>query len=54
MANYSTTAQVVLTVNGKQAQKMLSQLQRDAQQLEKRIAQAASAGDKATMNKLQR
>lgn len=54
MANYSTSAQVVLTVNGKQAQKMLATLQRDAQQLEKKIAKAATAGDKATMKKLQR
>lgn len=54
MANYSTSAQVVLTVNGKQAQKMLATLQREAQQLEKKIAKASTAGDKATMKKLQR
>ena len=54
MANYSTTANVVLSVNGKQAQQMLSTLQREAQQLEKKIAKAATAGDKATMRKLQR
>ncbi len=54
MANYSTTANVVLTVNGKQAEKMLSTLEKDAKNLEKRIAAAATAGDKATMKKLQR
>lgn len=54
MANYTTTANVVLSVNGKQAQKMLSQLERDARKLEKQIAKAATAGDKATMKKLQR
>lgn len=54
MANYNTSANVVLTVNGKQAQKMLSQLEKDAKRLERGIAKAASAGDKATMKKLQR
>lgn len=54
MANYSTTANVILTVNGKQAQKMLSQLEKDAKRLEQGISKAAKAGDKATMKKLQR
>lgn len=54
MANYTTTANVVLSVNGKQAQRMLSQLEKDAKRLEKQIATAAKAGDKATMKKLQR
>ena len=54
MANYTSTANVVLSVNGKQAQQMLSTLQREAQQLEKKLAKAATAGDKATMRKLQR
>ena len=54
MANYTSTANVVLSVNGKQAQQMLSTLQREAQNLEKKIAKAANAGDKATMRKLQR
>ena len=54
MANYTTTANVVLSVNGKQAQKMLAQLQKDASRLEKQIAKAATAGDKATLKKLQR
>lgn len=54
MANYTSTANVVLSVNGKQAQQMLSTLERDAKRLEKQIAAAAKAGDKATMKKLQR
>lgn len=54
MANYSTSANIVLTVNGKQAQKMLTQLGKDAKRLEQGIAKAAVAGDKATMKKLQR
>lgn len=54
MANYSTTANIVLTVNGKQAQKMLNQLEKDAKRLEKGIAQAAAAGDKVKVKKLQR
>ena len=54
MANYTSTANVVLSVNGKQAQQMLSTLERDAKRLEKQIATAAKAGDKATMKKLQR
>lgn len=54
MANYNTTANVILTVNGKQAQKMLAQLEKDAKRLERGIAKASTAGDKATMKKLQR
>lgn len=54
MANYTSTANVILSVNGKQAQKMLAQLEKDARRLEKQISKAATAGDKATMKKLQR
>lgn len=54
MANYTSTANVILSVNGKQAQKMLAQLEKDARRLEKQIAKATTAGDKATMKKLQR
>ena len=54
MANYTSTANVILSVNGKQAQKMLTQLEKEAQRLERQIAKAATAGDKATMKKLQR
>lgn len=54
MANYTSTANVVLSVNGRQAQKMLSQLEKDARRLEKQLSKAAAAGDKASMRKLQR
>ena len=54
MANYTSTANVILSVNCKQAQKMLSQLEKDARRLEKQITKASLAGDKATMKKLQR
>lgn len=54
MANYNTTAKVTLSVNGRQAQQVLSTLQAEAQSLERKIAKAATAGDKATMRKLQR
>ena len=54
MANYNSTANVVLSVNGKQAEKVLSALQNQASKLERQIAKAATAGDKATMKKLQR
>lgn len=53
MANYTSTANVVLSVNGKQAEKVLSSLEKDAKRLEKQLAKAAAAGDKATMKKLQ-
>ena len=54
MSNYTSTANVVLSVNGKQATQMLAKLQKEAATLEKKIAKAATAGDKATMKKLQR
>lgn len=54
MANYTSTANVILSVNGKQAQQMLSSLEKDAKRLEKQITKAATTGDKATMKKLQR
>lgn len=54
MANYNTSATVTLSVNGKQAQQMLKRLQNEAATLEKKIAKAATAGDKATMSKLQK
>ena len=53
MSNFNTTANVVLSVNGRQAQKVLSSLQEEAQKLERKLAKAASAGDKASMKKLQ-
>lgn len=54
MANYNSTATVTLSVNGKQAQQMLKRLQNEAATLEKKISKAATAGDKATMSKLQK
>lgn len=54
MANYNTSATVTLSVNGKQAQQMLKRLQNEAATLEKKISKAATAGDKATMSKLQK
>jgi TP901 family phage tail tape measure protein len=54
MANYNTSANVVLTVNGKQAQKMLSALEKDAARLQKQLDKASVAGDKASMKKFQR
>ncbi len=53
MANYTSSANIILTVNGKQAQKMLGTLQKDAQTLEKKLAAAVAAGDKTNMKKLQ-
>ena len=54
MANYNTTASVVLTVNGKQAKQMLNQCEKEAEKLRKKIDAAAKAGDKASMKKFQR
>lgn len=54
MANYNTSAIVTLSVNGKQAQQMLKRLQNEAATLEKKISKAATAGEKATMSKLQK
>lgn len=51
MANYNTSANVVLTMNGKQASNMLSLLEKEAEKLRKKIDAAANAGDKASMNK---
>ena len=54
MADYTTSASVVLSINGKQARQMMSTLEKDARRLESQISKAAKAGDKATMKKLQR
>ena len=54
MASYNTTAKVVLSVNGRQAQQVLTSLQAEATKLERKLAKAATAGDKASMKKLQR
>ncbi|MCM1310818.1 MAG: phage tail tape measure protein [Bacteroides sp.] len=54
MANYSTTAQVVVTVNGERAKKMLVELEREAQKLRDGMDKAAKAGDTITLQKLSR
>jgi hypothetical protein len=54
MSNYASNATITLSVNGKQAQNMLKQLQSEAAVLAQKIDKAATAGDKATMKKLQR
>lgn len=54
MATYNTSANVILNINGRQAQRMLSTLERDAKRLEAQIAKAAAAGNKASMQKFQR
>ncbi|MCH5347469.1 MAG: hypothetical protein J1E63_10175, partial [Muribaculaceae bacterium] len=54
MSSYTTNANVVISVNGKQAQKMLAALEKDAKRLEKQVAAAAAAGDKVSMKKYQR
>ena len=45
MANYNASAEVVLSVNGKQAQKILSGLEKDAKKLEAQLKKATAAGD---------
>lgn len=54
MADYTTKAQIVLTVNGKQAQKILQDLEKQAEVLRKKMDAAAKIGDKDTVKKLQR
>lgn len=54
MGTYNTSANVVLTLNGKQASNMFASLEKDAEKLRKKIDAAASAGDKASMKKFQR
>ena len=54
MSNLNSSATVTLTVNGKQAQEMLDKLKRKAQDLEAGIEQAAKAGDKVKLQRLQR
>lgn len=54
MADYSTDARIVLTLNGKQAQSMMKQLQGDADTLRKKIDAASKIGDKALMQKFQK
>ena len=54
MSSINANAQVTLTVNGKQAEDMLTKLKAKAQGLEESIAKAAAAGNKADLRKLQK
>lgn len=54
MADYTSKAQIVLTVNGKQAEKIFKDLEKQAEKIKKKIASAAKIGDKDTVKKLTR
>ena len=54
MSSINANATVTLTVNGKQAQEMLDNLKKKSQDLEKAIENAAKAGNKQNLKKLQR
>ena len=54
MSSINANATVTLTVNGKQAQDMLDSLKKKSVELEKAIEDAAKAGDKAKLTRLQR
>lgn len=54
MADYSSKAQIIVTVNGKQAEKMMNDLQKRAEILRKKMDEAAKIGDKGTVQKLSR
>ena len=54
MSNINANATVTLTVNGKQAQDMLDNLKKKSQDLEKAIENAAKAGNKQQLTRLQR
>lgn len=53
MATYNATSKINLEVNGSQANKIFNQLKKEAEQLRKKIDEAALAGDKVAMKKLQ-
>lgn len=54
MSSINANATVTLTVNGKQAQDMLDNLKRKSLDLEKAIENAAKAGNKAELKRLQK
>lgn len=54
MADYTTKAQVILSVNGKQAEQIFKTLEKDAEKLRKKMDEAAKIGDKGSLMKLQR
>ena len=51
MANYNTQAGVTITINGRQAQQMLDQLRKQAEQAEQNLQKAAAAGDRISMQR---
>lgn len=54
MANYSTTSQINLQVNARQASKMFDNLKKEAVDLRRKIDEAAKAGDKVQLRNLHR
>lgn len=54
MADYSTKANVVISVNGDQAKKMLSDLENKATDLKKKLNEATNAGDTKKAKQLKR
>ena len=54
MSDINTNATVTLTVNGKQAQDMLDNLKKKSQDLERAIENAAKAGNKTDLKRLQK
>lgn len=54
MANYTTTANVVVSVNGQQAKKMLSDLETQAKSLRQKMDEATNAGDTKKLQRLTR
>lgn len=54
MSDFTTKATVLISVNGQQAKSMLSSLRSDAETLKSKIEDANKAGDKLTMQKLQK
>lgn len=54
MSTINANATVTLTVNGKQAEQMLTSLKSRAEQLEKSITKAAQSGNKADLKKFQK
>lgn len=53
MADYTSKAQIIVSVNSKQAENMLKNLERQAATIRKKMDEAAKIGDKGTVKKLQ-
>lgn len=54
MANYTSKSEIIVSINGQQAEKMMETLKQDAKSLEVQIEKAAKAGDKVKASKLTR